>query len=209
MLDARIVGALRAIAGDDGVIARPTELVVYECDGYTLEKSAPAVVVLPRTTEQVAAIVRLLHRERIAFVPRGAGTGLSGGCLPLNAPVMIGTSRMNRIREIDLVKRRAVVEAGVVNASVTNAVKHHGLCYAPDPSSQSACTIGGNIAENSGGPHTLKYGVTTNHVLGVELVLPSGEVVQLGSAAEDVPGYDLVGLVVGNEGTFGIVTQAT
>jgi glycolate oxidase len=209
MLDGRVLSALRAIAGEDAVIARPTELRVYECDGYTLAKSAPEVVVLPTATEQVAQIVRLLHRERIAFVPRGAGTGLSGGCLPLAAPVMIGTSRMNRIREIDLANRRAVVEAGVVNAWVTNAVKQHGLYYAPDPSSQPACTIGGNIAENSGGPHTLKYGVTTNHVLGVELVLPDGNVVQLGGAVEDIPGYDLTGLVVGAEGTFGIVTTAT
>lgn len=204
-----MLNALRAIAGDEAVIARPAQLRVYECDGYTLEKSAPEVVVLPTSTAQVAQIVRLLHRENIAFVPRGAGTGLSGGCLPLGAPVMIGTSRMNRIVEVDLVNRRAVVEAGVVNAWVTNAVKQHGLCFAPDPSSQSACTIGGNIAENSGGPHTLKYGVTTNHVLGVELVLPNGEVVELGGAVEDIPGYDLTGLVVGAEGTFGIVTTAT
>ena len=209
MLDTRIVDALRAIAGDDAVIARPTELRVYECDGYTLEKSAPEVVVLPRSTEQVAAVVALLHRESVAFVPRGAGTGLSGGCLPVNAPVMIGTSRMTRIVEIDLANRRAVVEAGVVNLSVTNAVKQHGLLFAPDPSSQMACTIGGNVAENSGGPHTLKYGVTTNHVLGVELVLPNGDIVELGGAVEDIPGYDLTGLVVGAEGTFGIVTKAT
>lgn len=209
MVEKRILAELRAIAGDDGVVARPTELRVYECDGYTLEKSAPDVVVLPRSTEQVSRILGLLHRERIAFVPRGAGTGLSGGCLPVQAPVMIGTSRMTRMVEIDLANRRAVVEAGVVNLSVTNAVKAHGLCYAPDPSSQMACTIGGNVAENSGGPHTLKYGVTTNHVLGVELVLPTGEVVDLGGGVEDVPGYDLVGLVVGNEGTFGIVTKAT
>lgn len=209
MLAPRLLDALRAIAGADGVIARPTELRVYECDGYTLEKSAPEVVVLPRTVEQVVQIVRLLHHQHIAFVPRGAGTGLSGGCLPVGAPVMIGTSRLNRIVEIDLINRRAVVEAGVVNLWVTNAVKQHGLCYAPDPSSQMACSIGGNIAENSGGPHTLKYGVTTNHVLGVELVLPNGELVRLGGAVEDVPGYDLTGLVVGAEGTFGIVTTAT
>jgi glycolate oxidase len=209
MLDGRVLSALRGIVGDDAVIGRPTELRVYECDGYTLEKSAPEAVVLPRTTEQVSQIVRLLHREHIAFVPRGAGTGLSGGCLPVHAPVMIGTSRMNRIVEIDAVNRRAVVEAGVVNAWVSNAVKDQGLCYAPDPSSQPACTIGGNIAENSGGPHTLKYGVTTNHVLGVELVLPNGDVTRLGGMVEDVPGYDLTGMVVGAEGTFGIVTQAT
>jgi glycolate oxidase len=209
MLASHLLDALREIVGADAVIARANELKVYECDGYTLEKSVPQVVLLPRTTAEVAALLRLLHRERVAFVPRGAGTGLSGGCLPLDAPVMIGTSRMKRIIEIDLPNRRAVVEAGVVNLSVSNAVKAHGLCYAPDPSSQMACTIGGNIAENSGGPHTLKYGVTTNHVLGVELVLPDGEVVQLGGAAEDVPGYDLTGLVVGSEGTFGIVTAAT
>ncbi|MFQ5666358.1 MAG: FAD-binding oxidoreductase [Candidatus Binatia bacterium] len=209
MLDEDIVDALRGIAGADAVVARPSELRAYECDGYTLEKSAPEVVVLPRSTEQVARILRLLQREHVAFVPRGAGTGLSGGCLPLDAPVMIGTSRMNRICEVDLVNRRAVVEAGVVNLWVTNAVKQEGLCYAPDPSSQMACTIGGNVAENSGGPHTLKYGVTTNHVLGVELVLANGDVVQLGGAVEDIPGYDLTGLVVGAEGTFGIVTKVT
>ncbi|MBI3785511.1 MAG: FAD-binding protein [Deltaproteobacteria bacterium] len=209
MLSSRLLTTLCAIAGDDGVIVRPHELRVYECDGYTLEKSAPDVVVLPRSTEQVSQILRLLDAEGIAFVPRGAGTGLSGGCLPLDAPVMIGTSRMKRIRSIDRVNRRAVVEAGVVNLSVSNAVKADGLLYAPDPSSQMACTIGGNVAENSGGPHTLKYGVTTNHVLGIELVLPSGEVVELGGAVEDVPGYDLTGLVVGSEGTFGIVTAAT
>ena len=157
----------------------------------------------------VAAIVRLLDQHQIAFVPRGAATGLSGGCLPLQAPLMICTSRLNRIVEVDAANRRAIVEAGVVNLAVSRAVETHGLIYAPDPSSQSACTIGGNIAENSGGPHTLKYGVTTNHVLAVELVLPDGEMVCLGGPMEDVPGYDLRGLVVGGEGTFGIVTQAT
>src|SRR5947199_1975394 len=151
MLDRRIVNALRAIAGDDAVIARPTELRVYECDGYTLEKSAPEIVVLPRTTEQVARIVRLLHREGVAFVPRGAGTGLSGGCLPLGAPVMIGTSRMKRIISIDRANRRIVAQAGVINLHVSQAVRNDGLAYAPDPSSQMACTIGGNVAENSGG----------------------------------------------------------
>lgn len=209
MISATLLSELRAIVGDAALIARPSELRVYECDGYTLEKAAPEVVVLPRTTEEVVAICRLLSRESIAFVPRGAGTGLSGGCLPLAAPVMIGTSRMNRILSIDTVNRRARVEAGVVNLDVTRAVERDGLCYAPDPSSQAACTIGGNVAENSGGPHTLKYGVTTNHVLGLRLVLPDGEVVELGGDVEDVPGYDLTGLVVGAEGTFGIVTEAT
>ena len=208
MVDQQVAAELAEIVSPDGVISRAAELRVYECDGFTLAKSVPDVVVLPRSTAEVAAVVRLLHRRGLAFVPRGAGTGLSGGCLPVEAPVMIGTSRLNRIREIDLVNRRAVVEAGVVNVWVSKAVEERGLLYAPDPSSQPACTIGGNVAENSGGPHTLKYGVTTNHVMGVELVLPDGDVVDLGGAMEDVPGYDLTGLVVGSEGTFGIVTSA-
>jgi glycolate oxidase len=200
---------LRAIVGDDGVIDDPDGLAVYDCDGYTLERGTPDVVVLPHTPEQVADVVRLLAAERIPFVPRGAGTGLSGGTLPLEAPVMIVTSRLQAIEAVDLRNRRLVAQAGVVNQWVTNAVRRHGLLYAPDPSSQPACTIGGNVAENSGGPHTLKYGVTTNHVLGLELVLPSGEVVALGGPVEDRIGYDLVGLAVGAEGTFGVVTRAT
>src|SRR5437870_5184341 len=209
MVRLALLADLRGIVGADGVIDRPEALLVYECAGYTLERAAPEVVVLPRTPAEVAAVLRLLAAERISFVPRGAGTGLSGGTLPVEAPVMVGTSRLTAIEAIDVANRRIVAQAGVVNQWVTNAVRAHGLCYAPDPSSQPACTIGGNIAENSGGPHTLKYGVTTNHVLGVELVLPSGEVVALGGAVEDRPGYDLVGLVVGAEGTFGIVTRAT
>jgi len=194
--------------GRDGVIDRPEALLVYECDGYTLERAVPEVVVLPRESVEVAAVLRLLSEEGIAFVPRGAGTGLAGGTLPVAAPVMVCTSRMQRIEAIDVDNRRIVVQAGVVNQWVTNAVRAHGLCYAPDPSSQPACSIGGNVAENSGGPHTLKYGVTTNHVLGLELALPSGDLVTLGGAVEDRPGYDLVGLTVGSEGTFGIVTRA-
>jgi len=209
MLAPQVLDALADVVGRDGLITRPSEARVYECDGWTMARQAPDVVVLPRTPAQAAAVVRVLHRHAVAFVPRGAGTGLSGGCLPLEAPVMICTSRLNRIVEIDLANRRAVVEAGVVNLAVSRAVAAHDLQYAPDPSSQSACTIGGNVAENSGGPHTLKYGVTTNHVLGVGLVLPDGETVELGGAVEDVPGYDLRGLVVGGEGTFGLVTSAT
>jgi glycolate oxidase len=209
MLASQVVEGLAELVGADGVITNPSATRVYECDGWTLERRAPELVVLPRTPEEVAAVVRVLHRHRLAFVPRGAGTGLSGGCLPIDAPVMICTSRLNRIVAIDLANRRAVVEAGVVNLAVSRAVAGHGLFYAPDPSSQSACTIGGNVAENSGGPHTLKYGVTTNHVLGVELVLPDGAVVELGGAVEDVPGYDLRGLVIGAEGTMGLVTRAT
>jgi glycolate oxidase len=208
-LDRSLIAEIREIMGADGIVSHESELKVYECDGWTLEKSAPEILALPRTTAQVSLIVRALHRRGLAFVPRGAGTGLSGGCLPLNAPVMICTSRMNRILSIDLANRRAEVESGVVNIHVTSAVKHAGFFYAPDPSSQPACTIGGNIAENSGGPHTLKYGVTTNHVMALELVLPDGEVVELGGPAEDQCGYDLVGAVVGSEGTVGIVTRAT
>jgi len=208
-MDASFISHLSAIVGPDGVVSNKTALSVYDCDGYTLEKSTPEVVVLPRSTEEVVAVVKFLHKEKIAFVPRGAGTGLSGGCLPVEAPVMIGTSRMNQILHIDFLNRYVIAQAGVVNLWVSNAVKSQGFQYAPDPSSQQACTIGGNVAENSGGPHTLKYGVTTNHVLGVELVLPDGEVIQLGGAVEDIPGYDLRGITIGAEGTFGIVTSAT
>jgi glycolate oxidase len=208
-IDAELLAEIRDIVGADAIVARASELKVYECDGWTLEKSAPEIVLLPRTTAQVSAVMRALFRRGVAFVPRGAGTGLSGGSLPLNAPVMICTSRMNRIVSIDLANRRVEVESGVVNIQVSNAVKAAGFFYAPDPSSQPACTIGGNIAENSGGPHTLKYGVTSNHVLGLEVVLPDGEVVELGGAAEERCGYDLVGAVVGAEGTTGIVTAAT
>jgi glycolate oxidase len=204
-----LAAQLRAIVGDDGVIDHPETLTVYECDGYTLERAVPDVVVLPRTPEEVPPVLRLLWDAGVAFVPRGAGTGLSGGTLPVAAPVMVCTSRLNRIERIDVPNRRVVVQAGVVNQWITNAVRADGLLYAPDPSSQPACTIGGNVAENSGGPHTLKYGVTTNHVLGLELVLPDGDVVQLGGAVEERPGLDLTGVVVGAEGTVGIVTRAT
>ena len=208
MITERLLGSLRDIVGGDGVVSHPTELSVYDCDGYTLEKSTPEVVVLPRSTEEVAAVLKELKGEGVPFVPRGTGTGLSGGCLPLGAPAMVSLTRMNRILELDPANRRAVVESGVINAWVSRAAKPHGLHYVPDPSSQMACSIGGNVAENSGGPHTLKYGVTTNHVLGVTLVLPDGEVVRLGGMTEDTPGYDLLGVTVGSEGTFGIVTEA-
>lgn len=204
-----VIDRLIELLGPEGVVANSDALSVYDCDGYTLERSVPEVVVLPKSTEEVASVVRFLHDRQIAFVPRGAGTGLSGGCLPVQAPVMIGTSRLNRILHIDILDRILVAQSGVVNLWVSNAVKEQGFQYAPDPSSQQACTIGGNVAENSGGPHTLKYGVTTNHVLGLEVVLPDGDVVELGSVVEDVPGYDLRGLTIGAEGTFGIVTQAT
>ena len=205
----RLRRTLVGVVGADAVLAERADLRVYECDGYTLERSVPSLVVLPGTTDEVARVVRAAAALDVPFVPRGAGTGLSGGCLPDVAPLMICTSRMRRIRAIDVPNRRVVAEAGVVNAAVSRAVREGGVHYVPDPSSQSACTIGGNVAENSGGPHTLKYGVTVNHVLGLELVLADGEVVELGGQIEDQAGYDLTGVVCGSEGTFGIVTAAT
>jgi glycolate oxidase len=207
--DAAFVERMRAIVGAEGIVADDEELAVYECDGYTLERARPELVVLPAKTAEVAAVVRLCRERGVSFVPRGAGTGLSGGCLPIAAPVMIGVSRMNRILDVDVANRTARVQAGVVNRDVSAHVARFGLQYAPDPSSQPACTIGGNVSENSGGPHTLKYGVTTNHVLAVELVRADGELVELGGLADDGPGYDLRGVAIGAEGTFGIVTEAT
>jgi glycolate oxidase len=206
----QVLAELRAVVGKDGVIAGAHELLVYECDAYTLERHLPGVVVLPRTVEEVVAVVKLCAREKLPIIPRGAGTSLSGTVLAVTGGVMIALTRMNRILDVDYRNRRALVEAGCVNAWVTNAVKGRGLFFAPDPSSQSACTLGGNIGTNSGGPHTLKYGVTTNHVLGYELVLPDGEAVWLGTrtdGGEDVDGYDLRGAAIGSEGMFGIVTR--
>ena len=205
-----VIEALGAIVGHEGVVSKPEELLVYECDAYTLEKHLPNVVVLPRRAEEVAAIVKLCAKENLPIIPRGAGTSLSGAVLAVTGGVMITLSRMNKILSVDLRNRRALVEAGCVNAWVSNAVQSRGLLYAPDPSSQPACTIGGNVATNSGGPHTLKYGVTTHHVLGFELVLPDGEAVWLGArpdGGEEVDGYDLRGAVIGSEGMFGLVTS--
>ncbi len=202
--------SLREILGADGVVDAPDELLVYECDAYTLEKRPPTAVVFPRSTEQVAAVAKLCASLDLPIIPRGAGTSLSGSVLAVAGGVMIALTRMNRVLSVDYRNRRALVEAGCVNAWVTNAVKAAGLLFAPDPSSQSACTIGGNVAMNSGGPHTLKYGVTTNHVLGFEMVLPDGEIVWLGTTpegGEDVEGYDLRGAAIGSEGMFGIVTR--
>lgn len=198
------------LVGDDGVIVGDDELLVYECDAYTLERHLPSIVVLPRTTAEVAAVVALCAKHRLPIIPRGAGTSLSGTVLAVEGGVMVTLTRMNRILDVDYLNRRALVEAGCVNAWVTQAVKAHGLFYAPDPSSQSACTIGGNVGTNSGGPHTLKNGVTTNHVLGFEMVLSDGSIVWLGTTpdgGEDVEGYDVRGAAIGSEGMFGIVTQ--
>jgi glycolate oxidase len=198
---------LRAIVGRDGLIASPAELLVYECDGYTIEKNRPDVVVFPTSTEQVVAVVKACNEANVPFLPRGAGTSLAGGVLPVGGGVVISLARMKRILEVDYRNRFAVVEPGVVNLWLTNHLKGQGYHYAPDPSSQGACTIGGNVATNSGGPHTLKYGVTVNHVLGVEIVLPDATVVQTGGPWEGLPGFDLTGVIVGSEGTFGVVTK--
>ena len=205
-----LASQLRAILGSDAVVDQPEELLVYECDAYTLEKNPPNAVVLPRTTEQISQVVKLCASLNVPIIPRGAGTSLSGSLLAVTGGVVISLARMNRVLSVDVRNRRALVEAGCVNAWITNAVKTHGLYYAPDPSSQTACTIGGNVAMNSGGPHTLKYGVTTDHVLGFEMVLPDGEIVWLGTTpegGEDVDGYDLRGAVVGCEGMFGVITR--
>ena len=175
-----LISRLREIVGDDGLLFNPEELLVYECDGYTVEKKVPDVVVFPTSTEQVVAVVRLCNELNVPFIPRGAGTSLAGGTLPIGGGVMITLTKMKRILEVNVRDRYAVVEPGLVNLHLTNHLKETGYHYAPDPSSQGACTIGGNVATNSGGPHTLKYGVTVNHVLGVEAVLPDGSVVQFG-----------------------------
>lgn len=202
-----LVDRFRDVVGEQGLLYRPEELLVYECDGYVVEKKAPDVVAFPTTAEQVSRLVRICNELDVPFVPRGAGTSLAGGTLPVGGGVMITLTRMRRILEVNYRDRYAVVEPGLVNVHLTNHLKGSGYHYAPDPSSQGACTIGGNVATNSGGPHTLKYGVTVNHVLGLEFVSPQGEIVRLGGPCEETPGYDLTGLFVGSEGTFGICTK--
>ncbi|NET34127.1 MAG: glycolate oxidase subunit GlcD [Cyanothece sp. SIO1E1] len=204
-----IVKQFAAAVGPSNVIRRREELLVYECDGLTSYRQRPAVVVLPRTTEQVAAVVKICDRHQVPFVTRGAGTGLSGGALPLENCVLIVTARMQQILDLDFANQRVVVQPGVINNWVTQAVSGSGFYYAPDPSSQSVCSIGGNVAENSGGVHCLKYGVTTNHVLGLKLVLPDGSIVDVGGRIPEMPGYDLTGVFVGSEGTLGIATEIT
>ena len=204
----QLIEQLLAIVGQDGMISSQAELLVYECDAYTLEKNKPDVVVFPTSTEHVVEIVKVCQKLGVPFLPRGSGTSLAGGCLPVGGGVIISLARMKRIHEVNIRDRYALVEAGVINVWLTNRVKNDGWHYAPDPSSQGACTIGGNVATNSGGPHTLKYGVTVNHILGVEIVLPDGTVQTLGGPVEDGPGLDLTGVVVGSEGTFGVVTKA-
>jgi glycolate oxidase len=204
-----IIRALKAIVPGEGVISTEREMKPYQSDGLTAYHQLPMVVVLPESTDQVARVLRYCHQQRVKVVPRGAGTSLSGGALPLGDGVLLGMSKFSRIREIDLANRVVVVEPGVTNLAVSQAVEHAGFYYAPDPSSQIACTIGGNVAENSGGVHCLKYGMTTNNVLGCEIVLITGEVIRLGGRHLDSGGYDLLGVVMGSEGLLGVVTEVT
>jgi len=204
-----IIHQLEAVVGQAGVVRRREELLVYECDGLTSYRQRPAVVVLPRTTEAVAGVVEICDRAGIPFVARGSGTGLSGGALPLEDGVLIVTALMREILKVDLDNQLVVVQPGVINNWVTQAVSGAGFYYAPDPSSQIICSIGGNVAENSGGVHCLKYGVTTNHVLQLKLVLPDGRVTTVGGPIPEMPGYDLTGMFVGSEGTLGIATEIT
>ncbi|MCX6591863.1 MAG: FAD-binding protein [Acidobacteria bacterium] len=196
------------VVGPKGFLDQPHDLTLYEYDGG-VDKHKPDIVVFPRSTEEVAALVKIANQHNLPFVGRGAGTGLSGGVIPRAGGVMISFAKMNRILEIDLMNERCVVQPGVVNLDVTLAVQGEKYFYAPDPSSQRACTIGGNVAENAGGPHTLAYGVTTNHVLALELVLPDGSIIETGGKEPDLPGYDLVGLFTGSEGTMALVTKVT
>ena len=206
-MNRKLLDEFRAIVDERGLISSSEGLHTYECDGLTNFRVMPLAVLLPLNTEQVQAIVRLCHRERIPFVARGSGTGLSGGALPVSNGIVISLARMNRILEVDLPNARVVVEPGVINLDVTARVESQGYFYAPDPSSQSVCSIGGNVAENSGGAHCLKYGFTTTHVLGLEVVMPDGSLLHLGDKTLDRPGYDLAGVFVGSEGTLGIATK--
>lgn len=207
-MDPSILRQLKKIAGKDAVLDRPEELMLYEYDAG-VDKSRPGAVVFARNTKQVSEIMRLASRNTIPVVPRGAGTGLSGGAIARKEAIVLSLARMNRILEIDVANQRAVVQPGVVNLEVSNAAAKYGYFYAPDPSSQKACTIGGNVSENSGGPHTLALGVTVNHVTGLEIVLPDGRIVRFGGKAQDSTGLDLTGFFVGSEGTMGVVTEIT
>ena len=206
MTHEHLIGELRAIVGRQYVLIEKEDVIVYEQDG-SIFQVMPEIVVLPDHVEEVSAVVKAAKQANVPIVPRGSGTGLAGGAVPAEGGIILSLSRLDRILKIDLANRLAIVEPGVINLDVTKAVAKDGYFYAPDPSSQAACSIGGNVANNSGGPHTLAYGVTTNHVLGVEVVLDNGEILWLGGEVPDTPGYDLCGVFVGSEGTIGIVTK--
>ncbi|MCI0530280.1 MAG: FAD-binding protein, partial [Nitrospira sp.] len=203
----KIVNELAKVVGAESVFHDPEDLAAYQYDAY-LSRAMPDLVVFPTTTEQVSEIVKIAHGEKIPFVARGAGTGISGGAIPVKGGIVIALARMNKILEVDFENRRARVQPGVINLDLSHHMRDKGFHYIPDPASQQSCTIGGNIAENAGGPHCLAYGVTTNHVLGLTVVLPNGEIIHTGGKALDHPGYDLTGLLVGSEGTLGVVTEA-
>ncbi len=206
---AEIIRAMQAIVSDEGVIVDEDELRAYDCDGLMAYRQLPLIVVLPETTAEVSKVLKYCHENDVKIVPRGAGTGLSGGALPLADGITLGLTKFNRVLEVDYLNRCVVTQPGVTNLAITHAVQDEGFYYAPDPSSQIACSIGGNIAENSGGVHSLKYGLTTNNVLGVEMVLMNGDVVRLGGKHLDSEGYDLLGVVTGSEGLLGVITEVT
>jgi glycolate oxidase subunit GlcD len=207
-LDAQILKKFEAIVGPENVLIEPEQTMCYECDAYAFHRHKPDAVLLVSNREQVAQAIRLAREHRIPFVPRGSGTGLSGGALPRFGGIVLALTRMKSILELDYENRQVIAEPGVINAEVSRATEPGGFFFAPDPSSQAISTIGGNLAENAGGPHCLKYGMTANHILCLEVVMPSGETLDFGSRAADCPGYDLVGAFVGSEGTFGVATKA-
>ncbi len=205
----RVIAALKAIVPGEGVITEENERRAFETDALTSYRRIPMVVVLPETTEQVAAIMALCHAEGVPVVARGAGTSLCGGSIPQEDAVVLGVAKMNRVLDVNFSDRTMRVQAGITNLAISGEVAHAGFFYAPDPSSQLACTIAGNVAMNSGGAHCLKYGVTANNILGLKLVTVEGEIVEIGGGALDAPGYDLIGLLVGSEGQLGVVTEVT
>ncbi len=208
--DKHIINLSNLLEGPNSILYHKEDLLAYDCDGFTIHRHLPKAVVFPKDTQEVAKIVRYCSENKLPFLARGAGTGLSGGAIPLNEEVVISLVRMKKLISVDLENRRAAVEPGFINLKLTNSISDKGYYYAPDPSSQYACTIGGNVAENAGGAHCLKYGVTTNHILGLEVVLPNGEIIEIGGdGIQDFPGYDLIGLITGSEGTLGIVTKVT
>ncbi|MDC3414832.1 FAD-linked oxidase C-terminal domain-containing protein [Terrihalobacillus insolitus] len=208
--DKHIKNLARIVESPRSILYHEEDLISYDCDGFTLHRHLPKAVVFPKDTAQVAKLVKYCDDNELPFLARGAGTGLSGGAVPLNGEVIISLVRMKRLLQVDLENRYAVVEPGFINLKLTNSISDKGYYYAPDPSSQSCCTIGGNVAENAGGAHCLKYGVTTNHILGLEVVLPNGEIIEIGKdGVPDLPGYDLLGILTGSEGTLGIVTKIT
>jgi glycolate oxidase subunit GlcD len=207
-LNSNVIRELAEIVGEENLLLEPAQAITYECDAFAFHRHKPDAVMLVSNREEVVRAVKAANKHHIAFVPRGSGTGLSGGALPRFGGIVLSLSRMKGVCEIDYENRQVIAEAGVINADISRITADAGFYFAPDPSSQTISTIGGNLAENAGGPHCLKYGMTTNHVLGLEVVLPSGDVVELGSRAADCPGYDLVGAFVGSEGTFGVAVKA-